>query len=134
MHAAIIAHAIAECPRECCGLLAGSGGEAREMYQLRNLAEGNDFYEIDPVQLLELEFTTLPRAGSTVVAIYHSHPVSEAYPSASDVALAAWPDAAYLICSLAEPAAPVVRGFSIIDEQIKELAMAITPTKVASPS
>ena len=123
MHASIIAHARAESPRECCGLIAGPAGAARQIFHLRNIAEGNAFYEIDPAQLLELEFTTLPRLGSDVVAIYHSHPASEAYPSTSDVALAAWTDAVYLICSLAVPAAPVIRGYSIVDEEITELVV-----------
>lgn len=121
IRAAIVAHARAESPRECCGVIAGVSGEAREIYRLQNLSEGNAFYEIDPAQLFELEFSTLPRSGLSVVAIYHSHPASEAYPSTTDVALAAWPDAVYLICSLSDPGTPVIRGFTIIDDRIAEV-------------
>lgn len=121
MREAIIAHAETESPRECCGLIAVVNGEARKLYQLSNLAEGNTFYEIDPARLFELEFTTLPQSGRSVVAIYHSHPVSEAYPSVTDIELAAWPDAVYLICSLADPALPVIRGFTIVEGQATEI-------------
>jgi proteasome lid subunit RPN8/RPN11 len=69
---------------------------------------------------MELEFRTLPNRNWEIVAIYHSHPASEAYPSATDVALAAWPEACYLICSLEDPARPVIRGFAIADGAIRE--------------
>jgi proteasome lid subunit RPN8/RPN11 len=116
----IIAHARDEWPRECCGLLAGPAGAPAHLYRLRNVAPGNKLYEIDPAQLYELEFRELPARGWEVVAIYHSHPSSPAYPSATDVSLAFWPEAYYVICSLAEVDRPDVRAFRIIDEQIHE--------------
>jgi len=35
-----------------------------------------------------------------LLAIYHSHPRTEAYPSATDIRLAYYPDSSYLIISL----------------------------------
>ena len=55
----------------------------------------------------------IEEAGEELVAIYHSHTKSAAYPSQTDVNLAGWPDAVYLIVSLAEPDAPDVKGFWI---------------------
>lgn len=103
-------------------LTAPPGGPLR-IHTLRNIAEGNRLYEIDPAQLIELEFRELPKDNSEITAIYHSHPVSQAYPSRTDVDLAFWPDAVYLICSLEDPDAPVIRGFQIRDEQISELLL-----------
>lgn len=110
----IIDHARQDAPRECCGLVAGKNGRATALYHLTNLATGTKFYEIDPAQLYELEFRTLPARGWTVLAIYHSHPVSPASPSPTDVALAAWPGAFYVICSLAVPERPELRAFRIV--------------------
>lgn len=121
MRQKIISHARRESPRECCGIIAGTGGAPARLFQLTNIAEGNTFYEIDPCQLIDLEFTILPQDGTEIVAIYHSHPVSEAYPSRTDVELAFWPEAVYLICSLEHPDAPVVRGFRIQNESIIEV-------------
>jgi proteasome lid subunit RPN8/RPN11 len=121
----IIAHARAETPRECCGLIAGRDGDARHLYRLTNVAPGNVFYEIDPRQLYELEFRELPGRGWEVLAVYHSHPASEAYPSKTDVALAFWPEALYLICSLADPDRPVLRAFHIAGGEIVEAEVGV---------
>ena len=116
----IVAHARAEAPRECCGLIAGQCGSPAHLYRLTNTAPGNTLYEIDATQLYDLEFRRLPERGWEVLAIYHSHPASPAYPSPTDVALAFWPDAYYLICSLLDPATPDLRAFRIVDGRIAD--------------
>ena len=59
-----------------------------------------------------------------IAAIYHSHTKSEAYPSQTDVNLAAnWPDPLYIICSLADPERPDVRAFAIRDGDVEEVAL-----------
>jgi proteasome lid subunit RPN8/RPN11 len=63
--------------------------------------------------------------GQEIVANYHSHPISPAYPSARDVAHAGWPEIVYLICSLEWPEAPVVRAFRIEDGTIRELTLVV---------
>ena len=123
MRAAIIDHAMREAPRECCGIIAGRNGVPMQLYETRNVAAGNQLYEIDPAQLIDLEFRELPAQETEIVAIYHSHPVSQAFPSATDVELAFWPDAVFLICSLADPAQPEIRGFLIRDGAIDEVML-----------
>ena len=61
------------------------------------------------------------------MAIYHSHTHTEAYPSPTDVGLAAWPDAAYLIVSLADAEHPVVRAFHIAEQRVQELELRTVP-------
>ncbi|MGH2615837.1 MAG: M67 family metallopeptidase [Thermomicrobiales bacterium] len=123
MRAAIIDHARREAPRECCGIIAGRDGSPIRLYPTRNVAEGNTLYEIDPAELIDLEFHEMPAQQTELVAIYHSHPVSPAYPSATDVRLAFWPDAVYLICSLADPHDPRIRAFRIQEGAIDELSL-----------
>ena len=123
MRAAIIDHAMREAPRECCGIIAGRGGMPIQLYETRNVAPGNRLYEIDPAQLIDLEFGEFPKKGLELVAIYHSHPESPAYPSATDVELAFWPDALFLICSLADRDRPEIRGFRIRDDAIDEVGL-----------
>ena len=123
MRAAIVDHAMRDAPRECCGIIAGRDGAPIRLYETRNVAAGNRLYEIDPAQLIDLEFRELPAQGLELVAIYHSHPESPAYPSATDVELAFWPDAVFLICSLADRERPEIRGFRIRDGAIHELTL-----------
>jgi [CysO sulfur-carrier protein]-S-L-cysteine hydrolase len=123
MRSAIVDHAMRDAPRECCGIIAAGDGVPMRLYETRNVAAGNRFYEIDPQQLIDLEFRELPAQDAEIVAIYHSHPESPAYPSATDVELAFWPDAVFLICSLANRDRPEIRGFRIRDGAIDEVRL-----------
>jgi proteasome lid subunit RPN8/RPN11 len=103
-------------PNEACGLLAGpalagDGGSPTRFLPLANVAASPYRYLIDPEQQLRA-ILDIEGAGEEVWAIVHSHVASPAVPSDTDVGLAGWPDALYVICSLAvEP--PVVRAWTI---------------------
>lgn len=129
--AEMIAHAAAEAPNECCGLLAGAAGTVRAIYQIRNLPSEDPAitelevppdrrlrYVMDPREQIRA-FKEMREAGTELAAIYHSHPHSPAYPSATDVRLAFYPEVYYLIISLAK-GAPEIRAFRIIDGKISE--------------
>jgi proteasome lid subunit RPN8/RPN11 len=118
----IVAHARAEAPRECCGIIGGRDGALTELHRMTNLYPGVDFYEPDGNELYGL-YRDLEDRGLEIAAIYHSHPVSVAYPSVRDVEHAGWPDSIYLICSLEHPDAPVIRAFRIVDGAITELTI-----------
>jgi proteasome lid subunit RPN8/RPN11 len=76
------------------------------------------FYTMDPKAMLRA-MNDMDDSGSELIAIYHSHTHTEAFPSATDVELAAYPDAVYLIVSLQDDT-PVVRGFDIVEGKITE--------------
>ncbi|HET8524932.1 MAG TPA: M67 family metallopeptidase [Thermomicrobiales bacterium] len=116
----IIAHARAEAPRECCGVIVGPPGDLRELHRLTNTYQGIDFYEPDAAELYRVYMEADAR-GWDIQVIYHSHPVSPAYPSPRDVQHAGWPSAVYVICSLEHSEHPRLRAFRIVDEKITEL-------------
>jgi [CysO sulfur-carrier protein]-S-L-cysteine hydrolase len=106
----IIAHARAGKPEEVCGIVRGVGLVAHAAIRGRNIAtERIENYEVDPQTLL-LQFA-FEDAGEAMMGIYHSHPVSVAYPSATDAWNAHYPECIYFICSLEFDEAPVVRAF-----------------------
>jgi proteasome lid subunit RPN8/RPN11 len=118
----IVAHAQAEAPNECCGLVGGRNGAATTVYRARNEFASPTRYNVHPQDLIRI-VNEIEAGGEELVAIYHSHTRSEAYPSQTDVNLAAnWPDPVYLICSLAADE-PQVRGFGIRDEAIEEVEL-----------
>jgi len=89
-YAQMMAHARAESPRECVGLLLGSGGEVRLSIPLPNVsAEPERAYVADPRSLLEA-LQTADRDGMEVLAVYHSHPGGRPRPSPTDIARAVW--------------------------------------------
>ena len=94
----MFARARAAAPEECCGLLGGVEGRAESVYPLRNVAPRPEVaYEAAPEELFDAQRRMRGR-GESLVAIYHSHPRSaEPEPSATDVRLAFYPAAVYLI-------------------------------------
>ena len=86
-------------PEEICGILRGRDRAATELIRARNMAADRiDNYDVDPqTLLLQFEFED---DGDEMMGIYHSHPVSVAYPSATDAWNADYPDSIYFICSL----------------------------------
>ena len=67
----------------------------------------------------------IEKRGWQVAAIYHSHTRSPAYPSQTDVNLAFYPDALYMIVSLQDLEQPELRAFRIVDRQIDEVELAV---------
>ena len=112
VYAAIVAHAREGKPEEVCGIVRGRGLAAYEAIRGRNVAaERIENYEVDPQTLLrQFEFE---EAGEEMMGIYHSHPVSVAYPSATDAWNAHYPESIYFICSLEFDDAPVIRAFKL---------------------
>jgi [CysO sulfur-carrier protein]-S-L-cysteine hydrolase len=119
----IVAHAREEAPNECCGLMGGADGRATSVHRAENLYPSPLRFEVaNPVPLLR----AIEEAGEELVAIYHSHTRSAAYPSQTDVNMArGWPDPLWVICSLEAPDAPVVRAFAIRDDQVDEVAVEV---------
>lgn len=123
LHDEIVAHARAGLPNEACGILGGRDGVATSFHPTRNADESPYRYSVHPDDLLKVVLQ-LEDAEDDVVAIYHSHTRSAPYPSRTDVELATWPDAAYLIVSLRSD--PVeLAAFSLADGRIEELALEI---------
>ena len=118
----IVAHARAEAPNECCGLLVGSSDAIDEAVRVTNVEPGPARYRVNPVEHIRLNkrLRETPRA---VVGAYHSHPRSSAEPSASDIAEAFDPDFLYVIVSLARPEAPDCRGWRIRCNRGVEVAL-----------
>jgi proteasome lid subunit RPN8/RPN11 len=122
--AEIVAHAREEAPNECCGLVGGVEGRATAVYRARNEFESPLRYNVHPQDLIRI-MGEIDRKGEELAAIYHSHTRSEAYPSQTDVNLAAnWPDPVYLICSLAAPE-PELRAFGIRDAKVEEVELVV---------
>jgi [CysO sulfur-carrier protein]-S-L-cysteine hydrolase len=133
---AVIDHARAEYPNEACGLIvgdrpAGEGGRALRFEATRNRAASPYRYEIDPDDLLRLTIAT-EDADEVFWGIVHSHTHTPARPSPTDIGLALYPDALYLLVSLAqdeaEPTsgAPSVRAWRIVDGTVHEVALEVT--------
>ncbi|HEY3945209.1 MAG TPA: M67 family metallopeptidase [Solirubrobacteraceae bacterium] len=113
----IVAHARSEAPNECCGMIASRDGEAVKVYRATNAAASPLRYEIDGAEQYRIQMQ-IEDSGLDLGAIYHSHTRTEPYPSQTDINLAFYPDAVYLIVGLASEE-PEVRAFTIREGQVR---------------
>ena len=115
----MIAHAKEDAPDECCGIIAGADGRAKKLYRAINAEHSPYRYSVDTKDQLRIHRDADSNDWEFLV-IYHSHTHTEAYPSPTDVRLAAWSDAYYVLVSLMDESAPVVRAFRIVDGAVTE--------------
>lgn len=119
----MVAHAREDLPNECCGMVGGRGEEATRVIRVENSAASPLRYEMDPQGQFDA-LKEIEGAGEELVAIYHSHTKSAAYPSQTDVNQAAnWPEPVYLIVSLADAEAPDVKGYLLADLKIADVEL-----------
>ncbi len=122
----IFRHCLAQRPNEACGLLAGRGERVERVYLARNKEQSPVRYEIDPADLIRI-FRDIDDSDLELVGIFHSHVFTQAHPSQTDVRLAYYPDALYLLVSLMNEREPVLRAYTILDGQISEVEVVVEP-------
>ena len=122
----MVAHAREELPNECCGMIGGRDGEATTVIPVANAAASPLRYEMDPQEQYDA-LKAIENDGKELLAIYHSHTKSAAYPSQTDVNQAvAWPDQVYVIVSLQDPGAPDVKAYLLKDLRIADVEIAVS--------
>lgn len=118
----MLAHARADAPNECCGVMGTRDGTAERIYPASNIYASPLRYEIDGAELLRIYNDTAER-DLEMGLIYHSHTRSAPYPSQTDINLAkGWPDAVYVIVGLAGED-PEVRAYAIRDGQVTDVEL-----------
>lgn len=141
------AHARALAPHECCGLLAGKDGRVTHHYKIKNIvatqaaavkemfdnAKIVTLEQLSPEERADIAFwmdtkdmfaaqKDMRAQGTEMLASYHSHPVSPARPSPTDMkALAFYPDIVHIIVSLEDVTKPVANAFRIVDETVTQV-------------
>jgi proteasome lid subunit RPN8/RPN11 len=125
---ALIDHARSEYPNEMCGVIVGDrpaadGGKPLRWEPTRNRAASPLRYEIHPDDLLRLTIET-EDAGNEFWAIVHSHTHSPPRPSPTDIGLAFYPDAVYLLVSLAD-GEPAVATWRIVGGEVHPIELIV---------
>jgi proteasome lid subunit RPN8/RPN11 len=122
----IFDHCDREYPSEACGILAGRNGRVEKVYTMTNAEPSPSFYLMDPQEQFQV-MKEIRQEGVDLVGIYHSHTGSPAYPSGTDVGLAYYPEAVYLIVTLLDRKKPTARAFTIVDGIIAEVELIVKP-------
>jgi len=118
IYTTILEHAKREKPLECCGILSGRDGTVEKAFELRNKELSPVRYSMSPQDQLKV-FEELEKEAMEMVAIYHSHPETVAFPSETDVKMSFYPDLPCIIISLRDDDHPKVKAFLIRRDGIK---------------
>jgi proteasome lid subunit RPN8/RPN11 len=122
----MVAHAREDLPNECCGMVGGADGEATVVIPVINSAASPLRFEMDP-QGQYNALKAIEDDGKEMLAIYHSHTKSAAYPSQTDVNEARmWPEQVYVIVSLENDEAPDVKAYDLADLKIADVDLHVT--------
>ncbi|WP_420847678.1 Mov34/MPN/PAD-1 family protein [Natronosporangium hydrolyticum] len=125
--AAIVAHARRDHPDEACGVVAGQAGSdtPTRHIPMANAERSSTFYRFDSMEQLRV-WREMDDRDEEPIVIYHSHTATEAYPSRTDVNLAAEPGAHYLLVSTREPDVTEIRSYRIVDGEVTEEPVQLT--------
>ena len=109
---------------EVCGLIGAHQQQPVSCYPIPNIANNpTSQYEMDPAEQLKA-MHQMQKAEQQLFAIYHSHPHSQAQPSPTDLKLANYPEALYLIISLNTKGVLELRGFRLLaNNSAQEVAL-----------
>ena len=114
-------------PLEVCGLIAGVDGRALDLWPLRNVDPTPRVrYALDPYEQ-RTAFETIEGRGWELLGIYHSHPGGPPHPSASDIAESFYPEAVYVILSLARRDQPDVSAWRIAEGRAEPVEWRVLP-------
>lgn len=112
----MLAHGRQEKPNEACGLLGGredeTGRHVEKVYLLENEDHSPEHFTMSPAAQLRA-IQDMRQYGWKLLGNFHTHPATPSRPSEEDKRLALDPGASYLILSLMEDDAPVLRSFRI---------------------
>lgn len=127
----MVAHAQDDLPNECCGIVAGEQGHVLKVYRMTNVEASPFRFSMDPREVAQVD-QEAGGNGWDLMAIYHSHTRSEAFPSDTDIRIAGgtselWPDVRYILVSLMVQNNPQVRLFRIDGGVVTEEALEIIP-------
>lgn len=117
LRAELLEHARQAEPIEACGLLGGDASGLSYYRPCRNARQSPMLYAIAPEEVLEaLRLFAAQRVE--LMGVFHAHPLGEPYPSAVDVAEAAYPGLLHVIAAPGRAAG--LRGFWIADGVVVE--------------
>lgn len=112
------AHCRVHAPEEACGILAGRNETVVSVHPAENILHRNYAYEVNPQDQIRI-FSEIYDRDLDDIAYFHSHPVSEPFPSPTDVRQVHIGTIRLVILSLRGPD-PEARSFLVGEGEIEE--------------
>ena len=120
----MVAHACAEAPNECCGMVATRDDEVVNVYPTTNVEASPFRFVIDGAEQLRI-YNEIEAAQLELGAIYHSHTRTEPRPSQTDINFShAWPGVLWIIVGVAQEQVEV-KTWRIDDGDVREAELIV---------
>lgn len=125
---AVVAHARRDHPDEACGVIALRAGQATRVLPITNVERSPTFHVMDTAELFAaMRSMRQQDEDDEDFVLYHSHTATEPYPSRTDVTIAGYPEAHYLVVSTRDPHVAEMRSFRIVDGEVTEEELRVVP-------
>ncbi len=128
----IVRHCIDEMPNEACGLLIGSGDIIHLVRSAQSQRPSPYEFTMEPKDILTID-QEADTKGLEIVGLYHSHTMTDAFPSPTDIA--ACPDDRwfhFLVSLKNEPYK--VSAYRIVDRTVEVVAILLSDCGEVDPS
>lgn len=119
----MISHCKEVYPLEACGILAGKDRVVQRVYRMTNIERSSISYLMESREQFRV-MKEMRDLSLEMIAIYHSHPHADAYPSPKDISLAFYHDSLYVIVSLMHEN-PLIKVFEIKNGVATEVALQV---------
>lgn len=115
----VFAHARRDHPDECCGIVAGRDGVATRLFEMDNAERSPTGFTFDSAEWLKV-YREIDDADEDLLAVYHSHTATEAYPSRTDVLWAQHNEFQHWLVVSTRAELDEARSFTIADGVVTE--------------
>ena len=116
----VLAHARRDHPDECCGVISAADGRPTRLFEMSNAERSPTGFTFDSAEWLRV-YRDLDDADEVPWVVYHSHTMTEAYPSRTDIRWSVnTPGASWLLVSTRDSSYDEVRSYRIENEQVTE--------------
>ena len=121
----VLAHARRDHPDECCGVIAGKDGVATRLFEMTNAERSPTGFVFDSAEWLRV-YREIDDADEDFFAVYHSHTMTEAHPSRTDVLWSRETEFAHWLLVSTRAATDEVRSYVITDGVVTEEEVRVT--------
>jgi [CysO sulfur-carrier protein]-S-L-cysteine hydrolase len=121
----VLAHARRDHPDECCGVIAGREGVATRVIEMQNAERSPTGFAFDSQEWLRV-YRDVDDADEELLVVYHSHTMTEAYPSRTDVLWSEHNEFTHWLLVSTRSDEDEVRSFTITDGVVTEEPLTLT--------
>ena len=121
----ILAHARRDHPDECCGVIAARDGEATRLFEMDNAERSPTGFTFDSAEWLRV-YRDIDDADEQPWVVYHSHTMTEAYPSRTDIRWSETAGFPYWLLVSTRVETDEVRAFTITGGEVTEVELTLT--------